>query len=218
VSVLDVVDLTVRDANARTMLERISFAVPAGESYALAGPPGVGKSILIEALLGLRPATSERRIVCGIDAAVHPLQARSHVTYVTGTGALLPALSVRRNVSWLLQLLGLRASPREIDRALRAAEVPDRHLAAPARSLPPSERLGVWLAIASLRKSAVVVLDDPARDFGVLAGERLAGMLEEFRGRGVTILLTCRDARLAATLARRVGVLDAGKKVAELTT
>ena len=56
--VLKVTDLTVLDADGRTHVENVSFEVHAGEIVGIAGVQGNGQTELVEALTGLRKATS----------------------------------------------------------------------------------------------------------------------------------------------------------------
>jgi ABC-2 type transport system ATP-binding protein len=213
---LEVTGLIVGDAKAAPLIDDVTFAIREGEWYTIVGPPGAGKSVLVEALLGARRITSGSVRMAGIDVAREPLRARGHVTYVSGTGALLPTLSLWRNARWLLQLVGVRACTRRtIERALREAEIPDAHLATPAQSVPASERLGVWLAIAALRKSAILLLDDPARDLSARASDQLAWLLDDRRRQGTSILLTTRDAMFGAAVPHHIGLLQSGRIVAE---
>jgi simple sugar transport system ATP-binding protein len=59
---LDVKDLTVRDAQGVTRLDRASFQIRAGEIVGLAGVSGNGQSELLEALAGMRVASGEVRV------------------------------------------------------------------------------------------------------------------------------------------------------------
>jgi ABC-type uncharacterized transport system ATPase subunit len=56
--VLKVTDLTVLDADGRTHVENVSFEVHSGEIVGIAGVQGNGQTELVEALTGLRKATS----------------------------------------------------------------------------------------------------------------------------------------------------------------
>src|SRR5262245_24059292 len=75
--VLDVRGVTVR-FGVKTVLEDITFHVPAGEFLCLCGPNGAGKSTLLKAILGLlRPDKGEIRI-----EGLPPERAREKVGYV----------------------------------------------------------------------------------------------------------------------------------------
>ncbi|MEP6762099.1 MAG: ABC transporter ATP-binding protein [Sporichthyaceae bacterium] len=57
--VLTVRDLTVTDADGRAVIERVSFTIHAGEVLGVAGVEGNGQAELVEAIMGIRPATGQ---------------------------------------------------------------------------------------------------------------------------------------------------------------
>ena len=76
----------------------LDLSIAPGEYFVLLGPPGSGKTVLVECLAGLRRAKSGR-IVIG-DRDVTGLEPRSRgVGYVPQDFGLFPHLSVRSNVA-----------------------------------------------------------------------------------------------------------------------
>src|SRR5262249_61985441 len=69
------------------IVERVSFRIRRGESVALVGPNGSGKTSLLRCLLGFVPFTG-RLTVDGHDVVAEPIVARALVGYVPQQGAL----------------------------------------------------------------------------------------------------------------------------------
>jgi molybdate transport system ATP-binding protein len=181
----------------------VAVAVPPGETLALVGPSGAGKTTVLRAVAGLvRPARGS--VSCGdtwFGEGVDLPPERRSTGLVFQDYALFPHLSVERNVSFggpvagLLERLGIA------------------HLArAKPRDLSGGERQRVALARALARSPKVLLLDEPmaALDPHTRAGVRaeLHAMLRELR---LPTLLVTHDFEDAATLADRVGVLVDGR-------
>jgi molybdenum ABC transporter ATP-binding protein len=179
-----------------------------GETVALVGPSGAGKTTVLRAVAGLmRPERG--RIALGDEAwfdstaRVHRPPEQRSVGYVFQDYALFPHLSVERNVRF-----GGKA---------RAAELLERlGLSALAHARPGElsggERQRVGLARALARDPRVLLLDEPlsALDAHTRTTVRLE-LQELLRGFGLPTLLVTHDFEDAAALADRVGVVLDGK-------
>jgi molybdate transport system ATP-binding protein len=191
--------------------------VERGETLAVVGPSGAGKTSVLRAIAGLlRPHRG--RVVCGEEvwldtaARVDLPPERRGCGYLFQEYALFPHLSAWRNVAYGL--------PRERRRE-RAHELLDRfglgsRADAAPRSLSGGERQRVALARALARGPRALLLDEPlsaldTRTRGRAARE-LAGAL---RSAGVPALLVTHDFGEAALLGDRVAVIDEGRIVQE---
>jgi molybdate transport system ATP-binding protein len=194
--------------------------VAPGETLALAGPSGAGKTSVLRAIAGLlRPERG--RVVCGgerwLDTAARidlPPERRG-CGYLFQEYALFPHLSAWRNVAY-----GLPRAERRRERAnelLEAFGLGERADARP-RQLSGGERQRVALARALARRPRALLLDEPlsaldARTRGRASRELAAAL----RDAGVPALLVTHDFAEAALLGDRVAVLDAGRIVQEGT-
>jgi len=199
----------------RQVLCGITLEVHRGETVALVGRSGAGKSTILKLINRMLEPADGRVLVDGRDTrAWHPTVLRRQTGYVLQEVGLFPHMTVAGNVglvpalaNWpqeridkrtfeLLDLVGL--PPREF-----AARWPDQ--------LSGGQRQRVGVARALAADPPVVLMDEP---FGALDPITRAELHREFgriqRQVRKTIVLVTHDMREAFTLADRIGVLDAG--------
>jgi molybdate transport system ATP-binding protein len=194
----------------------VEFAVAPGETLALAGPSGAGKTSVLRAVAGLlRPERG--RVVCGgerwldTESRVDVPPERRGCGYLFQEYALFPHLSAWRNVAY-----GLPRDERRRERAHELLEMfglADRAEARP-RALSGGERQRVALARALARRPRVLLLDEPLSALDTRTRGRASRELAAaLRDAGVPALLVTHDFAEAALLGDRVAVLDAGRIV-----
>jgi phospholipid/cholesterol/gamma-HCH transport system ATP-binding protein len=92
----------------RPILKKVSFYVDAGQTLAIIGGSGVGKSVTLSHIMGFLKPDSGRVIVGNIDItdmAEQELRAiRKRVTMVFQSGALFDSLTIRENILFSLEL------------------------------------------------------------------------------------------------------------------
>ncbi|MGW6139013.1 thiol reductant ABC exporter subunit CydD [Streptomyces sp. NPDC055140] len=188
------------------------FEVAPGETVALVGPSGVGKSTLLSAALGFVRPQAGRVLVGGADLAGLDRAAwHARVAWVPQRPQLY-AGSIADNV----RLVRPDASPAEVEEALREAGAQDFVRALPdgadtllgedGAGLSAGQRQRLALARAFLADRPVVLLDEPT---AALDGETEAGIVEAVRrlAAGRTVLLVVHRPALLA-VADRVVRLD----------
>jgi len=127
---LEVQDLSLKIGGA-TILEDISFAVPAGEIVGVIGPNGAGKTTLFNLVSGVHQPTSGKVLLSGRDVTSRSITQRA----VAGLGrtfqtsSVFPGLTVQENVRLAAQVdegsaISLFRFPRATDAATgRAREL-----------------------------------------------------------------------------------------------
>ncbi len=196
----------------------VALRVAAGETLALVGPSGAGKTTTLRVAAGLhRPArgavrcAGERWLDTGARIDVAPERRGSG--YLFQDYALFPNMNGLQNVAY-----GLRGLPRG-ERRRRAGDLLGRFGVAHLADRRPAtwsggERQRVALARALAPKPRVLLLDEPLSALdtrtGAAAARELAGVL---RDAAVPALLVTHDFEEAAVLADRVAVIDSGRVV-----
>jgi ABC-type Fe3+/spermidine/putrescine transport system ATPase subunit len=139
----------------------IDLAVAAGRYAVLLGPPGSGKSVLIETICGLRPATAGRIRLDGVDITGLPPRDR-RIGYVPQDYSLFPTKRVRGNVVYGLHARGLSHEEAQqrldiVTEMLHLAPLLDRWPA----TLSGGEQQRVALARALATNPRLLLLDEP---------------------------------------------------------
>ncbi len=208
--------------DGRTILDDVSFELPAGRSLAIVGRTGSGKSTLAMLLVRLLPTPDgtvflDERDLTKIDRAT----LRARVGYAQQDPFLFSS-SVADNVAIGLDLApGQAMSEQDLHEALRDAEVAEEIAALPSGSdtlvgergvqLSGGQRQRVALARALVSHTPLLILDDP---LSAVDARTEAAILDALRRRAELrslMLITHRIA--AAARCDRVLVLDGGKIV-----
>jgi len=195
----------------RTVLDALSLAVPRGQTLALLGPEGAGKTAALLLLAGfLRPSLGAVRLA-GRDITVTAPERRD-IAMVFDGDTLFPHLSVLDNVGFGLKMRGIgrRERHERAQAALTAlgiAALAGRH---PAR-LDAAERRLVVLARAAAARPALLLIDEPAAPAEAPQREAVrAGLGAAIGPEHTTAILATHDREAAFALADSVALLRGG--------
>ena len=189
------------------ILRDLSFTVDAGESVALWGSNGAGKTTALRALLGLVPF-SGTVAVDGLDIRLHGRAVRSRVGFVPQEVTLQPDLSVRETFSFYA---GLRRVPaREVGERAEWLGLTE-HLDKKVQELSGGLKQRLALGLALLGDPPVLLLDEPTANLDAAGRERFYRLLDELHDRGKTLVFTSHRAEEVARLADRVLRLEDGR-------
>src|ERR1700722_14105475 len=199
------------------ILNGITLAVPAGQTIALTGPSGSGKSSLLMVAAGLERPSSGRIPVAGTDITGMGEDAaarfrRGRIGIVFQAFHLIPTMTALENVAVPLELSG---TPDAWDRAgaeLKAVGLSDRGAHYPGQ-LSGGEQQRVALARAMAPRPEVLFADEPTGNLDAANGTAIADLLFALNEeRGATLFLVTHEESLARRC-RRVVRLAGGRIV-----
>jgi len=228
--VLKVTDLTVLDADGRTHVENVSFEVHSGEIVGIAGVQGNGQTELVEALTGLRKATSGVVALDGKDLTHSDPRERhqmgmAHIPEDRQRQGLVGGLSVAENlvltryhddqfshgviVDW------------EAADAIAETLITEYDIRTPSKetsvgTLSGGNQQKVIVARELSRDLRLTIAAQPTRGVDVGSIEYIHSRIVKERDAGTAVLIVSTELEEVMALSDRLLVMYRGKVVAEL--
>ncbi len=222
--------IVLRDVHKRfgqqIILNGVNFSVEEGETVALLGPSGTGKSVLLKHIIGLIHPDSGTILVDDLDVATlgrKELAAlRTTIGYVFQNGALFDSMNVFENIR-----LGITDEKANRDAAYCAARVPEClalvNLAPETAAKFPAElsggmrkRVGIARAIAGRPK--YLLYDEPTSGLDPVNADIIDSLVKHLAETlGVTSVMVTHDVRGAFRVSDRVALLSDGQIVLQGT-
>ena len=207
------VRLTLGGAEPVEILRGIDFEVAAGESVALLGASGSGKSSLMAVLSGLERASGGSVRVNGTDFSALDEDAlavarRGRIGIVLQAFHLLPTMTALENVAVPMELAGLADATGRAEAELAAVGLAHRLHHYPAQ-LSGGEQQRVAIARALAPRPAIVFADEPTGNLDAATGTRIIDLLfERRRASGASLVVITHDPALARRCDRIVELVD----------
>ena len=200
----------------RALLDALSLAVEEGETLAVIGRSGSGKTTalkLVNALL--MPTMGEVRVAGRATTAWDAIRLRRRTGYVIQEVGLFPHLTVARNVGLVPELEGWPAERigKRVEELLALVGLPAAEFAARyPHHLSGGQRQRVGVARALAADPPLLLLDEP---FGALDPITRAELQREFRALQArlrkTAIFVTHDMREAALVGDRIAVVAGGR-------
>jgi len=213
------------------VVDGVSFALERGETYALVGESGCGKSVtalsilrLVEPgeIVGGRVEFEGRDLLSLTEKEMRRIRgARIGLVFQEAAAALNPVMRIGSQVSEAIRVHGSTSRKQAWSRAvelLRLVALPDPE--AQARAYPHELSGGMkqraMLAIALACSPSLVIADEPTTALDVTIQAQILALLRRLRDElALTLLLITHDLGVVAENADRVGVMYAGRIVEE---
>ncbi|HDR9053954.1 ABC transporter ATP-binding protein [Burkholderia vietnamiensis] len=196
------------------VLDGVDLTLAAGETLALLGRNGSGRSTLAKAVMGLVRTAGSVRIDGVESAGARTFEiARRGVAYVAESRDVFPLLSVRDNLR--LGLRGMRgaAGRAALDALLERFALLGARADVKAGRLSGGEQQVLALVRALAGRPRVLIVDEPAEGLAPRAVDEVGACLAALQADGVAILLIEQRLQLAPRLAQRVAVMGRGRIV-----
>jgi len=201
-------------------VDSVSFAVPAGSTFAVVGESGSGKSTTARLLMGLLAPTAGQVEIAGRDTAgYNPRQKRElwrsiQLVYQNPDSALDPRSTVRDTIAEPLRSyrVGTKAERRArvdelLDQVALPRELGDRR----PRELSGGQRQRVAIARALALNAGIIILDEALSALDVLTQASTIELLKRLqREHGLTYIFISHDLEIVRRFADHVAVLRRG--------
>jgi rhamnose transport system ATP-binding protein len=198
-------------------LSNVDAEFKSGEVHAVVGENGAGKSTLVKVIAGVHIADSGTLFLDDEEVSFSSPRDSidASIAVVYQEPSLVPMLTVEENL-----ILGREPTRRVLISNSEAREIAEDALrmvgaridpSAPVERLTIAERQLVEIAKALSLRARMVILDEPTSSLSITEIERLRGVVQDLRDRGVAVVLITHDLDEVFLLADRVTVLKDGK-------
>jgi phospholipid/cholesterol/gamma-HCH transport system ATP-binding protein len=204
------------------VLSGVSFTVEAGETLAVLGPSGTGKSVLLKTTIGLIVPDAGDVIIDGqsvFAANAEELQTiRRKAGYVFQNAALFDSMNVFENVAYglpegALKKLGRKEVTRRVSRSLEEVNLdPALVMAKLPAELSGGMRKRVGLARAIVGEPQILLYDEPVTGLDPVNAAAVDRLIADIAERThVTSIVVTHDVEGALEISDRVSLLEGGK-------
>ncbi len=206
-------DLTLRFGSL-TLYDGLTLRARRGETLALIGRSGTGKSVLLKCALRLLVPDSGVVRTLGVDVMAETERSmvplRKRVGMMFQNYALFDSLSVAENIAWPLRIEGWTDEQRIAERVaetLEAVNMPGIEHKTPS-ALSGGMKKRVSLARAIVDEPELLFYDGPTTGLDPANAQRVDAIIERLKAeRGVTAILVTHDMRTVDSVADRVAML-----------
>jgi peptide/nickel transport system ATP-binding protein len=213
-----------RGASRVYAVDGVSFHIDKGETLALVGESGCGKSTVGRAVLRLFEITAGQVVLDGrrIDdlpaSTLRPLRRRMQVVFQDPFSSLNPRMRVRDILAEPIRNFGLASSPADLDARIDALLDTVRLPREAARRWPHEfsggqrQRIGIARALAA--EPDLIVCDEAVSALDVSVKAQIVNLLQDLQRRlGLAMLFISHDLAIVEHMTHRVAVMYLGKIV-----
>lgn len=217
-TMLEIQNLTKVYPGGKRAVDGLSLAVRAGEIYGFIGHNGAGKSTTIRAVCGVMDFDGGSIRVAGHDVRAQALEAKRRMAYLPDTPEPYPFMTGAQFISLTADLYGVGARERAA-RAQRYAALfgMEQSLGELAGAYSHGMKQKLMLIAALVHQPSLLVLDEPFVGLDPEASFHLKEVMRALCAQGSAIFFSTHVLEVAEKLCSRVGILRAGRLIAEGT-
>jgi len=188
----------------------VNFAVKEGEIFGILGPNGAGKTSTMEMMESLRSIDGGSVELAGLDVAKHPHKIKKLIGIQLQTSAFFDKVTLVESLKMFASFYGVKIDPLEL---LRDVDLVEKAKSFPEK-LSGGQRQRFSIATALVNQPRVLFLDEPTTGLDPQARRNMWQLIEQIRGKGITVILTSHYMEEAQKLCDRVAIMDDGRIIA----
>jgi ABC-2 type transport system ATP-binding protein len=207
----------MKNYNHKIAVDHLSFKVDQGEVFGFLGPNGAGKTTTLLMLLGLSQPSGGSARVCGLDPVRQAREVKRVVGYLPENVGFYGDLDAVQSLEYIANLNG-KMKGEALKRIHEVLEIvgllKDAHKKVTAYSRGMKQRLGI--AEVLLKDPTLLFLDEPTQGLDPDGAVRFIEFIQSLnRDRKITVLVSSHNLYQVQKISHRVGIMIAGKMVAE---
>ncbi len=191
----------------------ISFTIGKGEIVGFLGPNGAGKSTTMKMVTGYLQPDGGNALVCGIETAVMPLEAKKKIGYLPESNALYYDMYVREYLEFVGGVYEVKDINTQIENCInKVGLTPEANKKIGQLSKGYKQRVG--LAAALIHNPEVLILDEPTSGLDPNQIVEIREVIKEL-GKEKTVLFSSHIMQEVQAICDRVIIINKGTIVAD---
>lgn len=197
----------------RQVLQDLSLIIETGEIYGLLGANGAGKTTTINIICNLLKADRGEILINNFKVSD---ATKNWIGIAPQENLLYKSLSCEENLDFYGQIYGLSRQQcrQQIRSTLSAVNLLDR-AKTPIENLSGGMQRRMNIAVAIVHQPKLLILDEPTTGLDIETRYEIWDLIRQLKKQGMTILLTTHLLDEAQRLCQKIGILKAGKIIAE---
>lgn len=191
-------------------VDDISFTVRKGEVFAFLGPNGAGKTTTVEIIETIRPPTSGKVTLLGMDVTKKKHNIVHRIGVLPQGFSSFDRITVRETLQYYARLFSVNT---DIDGLIELVNLRDK-TKEQYKNLSGGLKQRLGIAIALVNDPEVVFLDEPTTGLDPRARHEVWAVLLGLKKKGKTVFLTTHYMEEAELLADTVAIISKGKVIA----
>ncbi len=206
-----VVDTLTKRYGNLLAVNDVSFTVSRGEVFAFLGPNGAGKTTTVEIIETIRPLTSGKVSVLGMDVSRRKRDIVRRIGVLPQGFNSFDRITVRESIQYYSHLFGDKTT--DIDGLIELANLTDKSREQ-FKNLSGGLKQRLGIAIALVNDPEIVFLDEPTTGLDPRARREVWEVLLGLKKKGKTVFLTTHYMEEAELLADTVAIISKGRIIA----
>lgn len=199
-------------------VDDISLNVLPGEVYGLLGPNGSGKTTTVKNILGLIEPDSGMIKVMGFDPQKNNKEIKEQIGYVSEEPLIYKSLSPKEMLEFIISVrkLDVEKTTKTATDLLESLEA-KQYFNKAIVTLSKGNKQKMQIIAALLHEPKLLIMDEPLSGLDARSDRVVKNIIKIFTEKGGAVLLSTHIMDIAEELCDRIGILNAGKLVAEGT-
>lgn len=188
----------------------VSFEVKKGEVFGILGPNGAGKTTTLEMMEGLRPISSGKIVINGVDVAEKPYDIKEMIGVQLQSSAFFDKLSLVEILHLFSNLYVQNKDPKVLLEEVGLSEKAKSLV----KELSGGQKQRFSIAAALVNDPVVLFLDEPTTGLDPQARRNLWELVQQVQKSGKTVIITTHYMDEAEELCDRIAIMDEGQIIA----
>ncbi len=195
----------------KTVVNSINLNIKKGETFALLGVNGAGKTTIIKILTGLTLPTSGEAFLNGNSILKDLNEIKRIVNVSPQETAIAPNLTVLENLEFIAGVYQINDKKKKVGKLIKDLKL-GKVLKQKSKTLSGGYMRKLSIAMALINTPEILFLDEPTLGLDVIARRELWETIEKLKGK-VTIILTTHYMEEAESLSDRIGIMSNGSLI-----